>query len=138
MRLRTLAFATFLVWRLRIGACGFGAYDSYPGIFVSGGWTKEGGIPRAAIVQSASFGEREPAVMTNRLSLKSVSESQGNPQGYRVARAQSVKELVANARTEFVNPFGNFPHVNNNLHRIKPEVQKTLAAHDPRYQFFSP
>jgi len=30
-----LAFATFLVWRLRIGACGvgacgFGAYDSYP------------------------------------------------------------------------------------------------------------
>jgi len=25
-----LAFATFLVWRLRIGACGVGAYDSYP------------------------------------------------------------------------------------------------------------
>jgi len=35
MRLRPLAFATFLVWRLRIGACGVGAcsfeaYDSYP------------------------------------------------------------------------------------------------------------
>jgi len=35
LRLRPLAFATFLVWRLRIGACGvalvvFGAYDSYP------------------------------------------------------------------------------------------------------------
>jgi len=33
--LRPLAFATFLVWRLRIGACGvgacgLGAYDSYP------------------------------------------------------------------------------------------------------------
>jgi len=26
----TLAFATFLVLPLRIGACGFGAYDSYP------------------------------------------------------------------------------------------------------------
>jgi len=25
-----LAFATFLVWRLRIGVCGVGAYDSYP------------------------------------------------------------------------------------------------------------
>jgi len=30
LRLRPLAFATFLVWRLRIGACGVGAYDSYP------------------------------------------------------------------------------------------------------------
>ena len=35
MRLRPFAFATFLVLRLRIGACGvgacdFGAYDSYP------------------------------------------------------------------------------------------------------------
>ena len=30
MRLRPLVFATFLVWRLRIGACGVGAYDSYP------------------------------------------------------------------------------------------------------------
>jgi len=35
LRLRPSAFATFLVWRLRIGACGvgacgFGAYDSYP------------------------------------------------------------------------------------------------------------
>jgi len=28
--LRPLAFATFLVWWLRIGACGVGAYDSYP------------------------------------------------------------------------------------------------------------
>jgi len=32
LRLRPLAFATFLVWRLRIGACGFGAYDSYPSL----------------------------------------------------------------------------------------------------------
>jgi len=31
LRLRPLAFATFLVWWLRIGACGVGAYDSYPG-----------------------------------------------------------------------------------------------------------
>jgi len=30
LRLRPLAFATFLGWRLRIGACGVGAYDSYP------------------------------------------------------------------------------------------------------------
>ena len=36
LRLRTLAFAAFLVWRLRIGACGvgvcvfFGSYDIYP------------------------------------------------------------------------------------------------------------
>jgi len=30
MRLRSSAFATFLVWRLQIGACGVGAYDSYP------------------------------------------------------------------------------------------------------------
>jgi len=28
--LRPLAFATFLVWWLRIGACGVGAYDSHP------------------------------------------------------------------------------------------------------------
>ena len=42
MRVRPLAFATFLVWRLRIGGYGlalaalalvvFGAYDSYPSI----------------------------------------------------------------------------------------------------------
>jgi len=30
LRLRPLAFATFFVWRLRTGACGVGAYDSYP------------------------------------------------------------------------------------------------------------
>jgi len=29
-RLRALAFATFLVWRLRIGACGFWRYRMYP------------------------------------------------------------------------------------------------------------
>jgi len=36
LRLRPLAFATFLVWRLRTGVCGVGACDSYPNFELCG------------------------------------------------------------------------------------------------------
>ena len=48
LRLRPLAFATFLVWRLRIGACGFWRLWQLPNIGVQKDLTKKTNTKKTA------------------------------------------------------------------------------------------